>query len=180
MVAKELKIDLGCGPNKKEGFVGCDVIKFKGVDRVFDIAKAKWPFKNGSVDEAHSSHCLEHLTAEQRVHFANELYRVLKPGAKATIITPHWKSNRAYGDPTHQWPPVAEFWFFYLKKEWREANAPHTDKKHWTNGFDCDFDATWGVSLHPMLQTRNQEFKDFAVAFYTEAAQDLIATLTKR
>lgn len=176
-----LKLDLGCGPNKKApDFIGCDIIKFKGVDKVFDISKGKWPFKDGTVDEAHASHFLEHLTAEQRIHFANELFRVLKKGAKAEIITPHWNSNRAYGDPTHQWPPVAEFWFYYLKKEWRDANAPHTDKKHWPKGFNCDFDATWGYNMHPSLHTRNEEYKMFALTHYREAAQDMIATLIKR
>ena len=176
---KKLRIDLGCGPNKKEGFLGCDQTKFPGVDKVFDIGKAKWPFKNGTVDEAHASHFVEHLTPPERCWFANELFRVLKKGAQCTIIVPHWSSNRAYGDPTHQWPPVSEMWFYYLKREWRMANAPHTDKKHWPQGFDCDLDAVWGYGLHPMLATRNQEYQQFATNFYKEACQDTHATLTK-
>src|SRR5262245_36420082 len=79
-----LKLDFGCGPNKKEGFIGVDTIKFDKVDLVLDIGKAKWPWKDNSVDEAHASHFLEHLTAEERIHFVNELYRVLKVNAKFT------------------------------------------------------------------------------------------------
>jgi len=175
----EIKIDLGCGPNKREGFIGCDKIKFPNVDKVFDIGKVKWPFKNETVDEAFASHFIEHLTAIERIHFANELFRVLKPKAQCTIIVPHWSSNRAYGDPTHQWPPVSEMWLFYLKREWRMTNAPHTDKAHIPNGFDCDFEATWGYNLHPVLSTRNREFQEFATTFYKEACQDMQATLTK-
>lgn len=175
-----MKIDLGCGPNKKDGFKGCDRIKFKGVDHVFEIGKRRWPFKSGSVDEAHASHFVEHLTAVERIHFCNELHRVLKPETKCTIIVPAWKSNRAYGDPTHQWPPVSEMWFHYLKQEWRDINAPHTDRKNWKQGYACDFDATWGYGLHPMLATRNQEYQSFAINFYLEAAQDIHATLIKR
>src|SRR5688572_13911022 len=103
---KEIKLDLGCGPNKKEGFLGVDSIKFKGVDVVFDLATGRWPWKDNSVSEAHASHFVEHLDAKERTHFVNELYRVLKPGATAQIIVPHWASQRAYGDPTHKWPPV--------------------------------------------------------------------------
>jgi ubiquinone/menaquinone biosynthesis C-methylase UbiE len=175
-----LKIDFGCGPNKREGFKGVDILYFDGVDYVFDAGSDEFLFEDNSVDEAHASHFLEHLTAPQRCHFFNELYRVLKPKAQCTIITPHWASSRAYGDPTHQWPPVCEFGYFYLSREWREQNAPHADKKHNSTGYNCDFDATWGYSLHPSLGVRNEEWQQFAINFYKEAAQDLVATITKK
>lgn len=175
----EFKIDLGCGPNKREGFIGIDRIKFDNVDYVFDIAK-DWPIDSDSVDEAHTSHFVEHLNSVERVHFCNELYRVLKPGAKCTLIVPHWASSRAYGDPTHQWPPIGEFWFYYLSKAWRKDNAPHTDAEHWDQGFSCDFDATWGYGMNPTLASRSTEFQQFALNHYREAAMDTHATLTKR
>lgn len=101
------------------------------------------------------------------------------PGAKATIITPHWSSNRAYGDPTHQWPPVAEMSFYYLSKDWRATQAPHTDKKWNKDGYSCNFQCTWGYSFAPELGSRNQEYVQFALANYKEAAQDLHATIVK-
>lgn len=168
-----MKLDLGCGPNKREGFIGVDSRKFKGVDKVVDLTK-KWPWKNNSVEEAHCSHMVEHLTAAERIHFVNELHRVLKPGAKCTLIAPHWSSCRAYGDLTHQWPPVSEFWFYYLSKDWRAINAPHND------GYTCDFECTWGYSLHQDIQARNQEYQIHAMTFWKEAAQDVIATLVKK
>jgi hypothetical protein len=176
----KIKLDLGCGSKKREGFVGCDQYAMEGVDHVFNIGYDIWPFEDNSVDEAHASHFIEHLNTKERVHFFNELYRVMDNGAKATIITPHWASNRAYGDMTHQWPPVAEMFFYYLKQEWRDSQAPHTDKK-WnkTNGFSCDFDATWGYSFSPDLGVRAPEHVQFALANYKEAAQDLYATVTK-
>lgn len=175
-----MKLDIGCGPNKREGFTGIDRIAFPGVDHVCQIGTDPLPFDDQSVDEAHASHFVEHLTAPERVHLFNELFRVMKPGAKATIITPHWASNRAYGDPTHQWPPVAEFFFYYLLKSWRDANAPHTDADHWPQGYSCDFDATWGYGLNPALHARNAEYQQFALNNYKEAAMDLHATLTRR
>lgn len=175
-----LKLDFGCGPNKREGFVGVDRIKFPGVDHVVDLGKGKWPWADGSVEEAHTSHFVEHLTAVERCHFFNELHRVLKPKGKCTVIVPHWGSCRAYGDPTHQWPPIGEFFFYYLGKEWRAANAPHSDAKHWPKGYACDFECTWGYGLNPAIQTRGTEFQQFAVNHYREAAFDLHATLTKK
>ena len=173
------KLDLGCGSKKREGFHGVDQYKMDGVDTVLRIGTEKWPFADNSIEEAHSSHFLEHLEATERVHFFNELYRVLKPGAKATIITPHWASNRAYGDPTHKWPPVAEMAFYYLKKEWRDTQAPHTDSKWNKDGYSCDFTALWGYSFTPELSNRNQEYIQFALQNYKEAAQDLHATIVK-
>lgn len=168
-----MKLDLGCGMNKRDGFLGVDSRQFPGVDYVADLTKP-WSWDDNSVEEIHCSHFVEHLTAPERIHFANELYRVLNPGGKATLITPHWASCRAYGDLTHQWPPVSEFWFYYLAKDWRAVNAPHND------GYTCDFEATWGYSLAAEIQPRNVEYQSFALRFYKEAAQDLIATLTKR
>jgi SAM-dependent methyltransferase len=171
------RLDIGCGPHPREGFRGADRIAFPGVEFCFDL-RNKWPWKDGSVDEAHSSHCLEHFESMERVHFTNELFRVLKPGAKATIITPHWSSCRAYGDPTHKWPPMGEFFWFYLKKEWRMVNAPHTDAQHLPDGFTCNFDVTWGYSLNPEVAMRNQEYQQMAMTHYKEAVMDMIATLT--
>lgn len=176
-----MKLDIGCGTRKQDGFIGVDSIAFEGVDVVADL-RERWPFEDNSVDEIAASHVIEHFTGKERVHLVNEMYRVMKPGAKATITIPHWGSCRAYGDPTHQWPPVSEFWFYYLSKEWRltQGNAPHTDATHWADGFNCDFEATWGYALHPQIQTRNAEYQQFAANFYKEAVQDMQATLTRR
>ena len=171
-----MKCDFGCGPNKKAGFTGVDSIAFPGVDVVTDL-RQRWPFDDNSVEEAHSSHCLEHFTAQERVHFLNELYRVMAPGAKAQIIVPHWGSCRAYGDPTHQWPPCGEFMFYYWKRDWRMANAPHTDVGNLPGGFNCNFEVTWGYSMEPGIALRNQEMQQFAFTYYKEAIQDMIATL---
>lgn len=174
-----LKLDFGCGKNKKEGFKGVDSISFPGVDFVQDLTK-KWQWKDNSVDEAHCSHFLEHLEARQRVHFMNELHRVLKPGAKCQIITPNWASNRAYGDMTHKWPPVSEMFYFYLNKGWRAQNCPHDDIEFNKDGYSCDFDFTCGYSMHQSIQSRNQEYQQHAVTFWKEAAQDIMATITKK
>ena len=172
------RIDIGCGKSKREGFTGIDQYAMDGVDHVFDLRKP-WPIESNSVDEAHSSHFIEHLTALERVHFYNELHRVMKSGAKATIIAPHWGSNRAYGDPTHQWPPVSEMSFYYLSKDWRATQAPHTDKQWNPEGYDCNFAATWGYSLRQDVALRNSEFQQFAMQNYKEVITDMVATLTK-
>ena len=187
------RLDFGCGKNKKEGFKGVDIRPWEGVDFVLDIANSHWPWPDESVDEAHASHFIEHLTWPQRVHFFNELGRVMKKGAKATLIWPHWCSDRHWGDPTHQ-QPMSPFGLYYLNKLWRAgdpkatppipANAPHCDydsnTEHFWHEYTCDFDNVISYSMAPWLAGRNQEFIQFAMAAYKEAAQDIMATLIKR
>jgi len=169
-----VKLDLGCGPNKREGYIGVDSRQFPNVDVICDLGKDKWPWQDDTVEEAVCSHMLEHLEPAERIHFVNELHRVFKKGAKCQIITPHWASTRAYGDLTHKWPPVCEFWYYYLLKGWRDANAPHND------GYTCDFDAVWGYAMNQALAVRAPEHQQFALSWYKEAASDMIATITKR
>ena len=180
VVPVEIKLDLGCGKTKKEGFLGVDRRKFEGVDVVQDLLKTPWQWKDGSVAEIHMSHAMEHFTGLQRVQIVNEMYRVLRVGGKATVITPHWASNRAYGDFTHQWPPVAEMWFYYLSKTWRADNAPDNDIKWNKDGYSCDFECTWGYSIHPTFIPKNQEAQQFAMQFYKEAVTDMTATWIKK
>lgn len=179
-VAPEIKLDLGCGTRKQAGFIGVDQRKFDGVDVVMNLVKDKWPWATGSVSEIHMSHAMEHFAGRDRVKIVNEMYRVMRVGAKATIITPHWCSNRAYGDFTHAWPPVSEMWFYYLSKTWRADNAPDNDIKWNPDGYDCDFECTWGYAMHPNFVPKNAEAQQFALQFYKEAAQDLTSTWVKK
>lgn len=163
-------LDLGCGKNKREGFTGVDAKQFDGkVDIIHDL-RTRWPWDDDSVDEVNCSHFLEHLTQEERVFFANELYRVLKNGAKALIIVPSWTSERAYGDPTHKWPPVVGFSFFYWNAAWRKDNAPHT-------GFTCNFDFGGGNQIAPPWNMRAQEVQMFAQNHYLNVATDVFVNL---
>jgi len=173
-MADSLKLDLGCGKNKAPGYTGVDAIAFEGVDVVADLRR-RWPWSDGSVAEIRASHFVEHLTAPERIHFVNEAYRVLEKGGKLQIIVPHWNSTRAYGDLTHQWPPVCEFWLFYLNAEWRKVNAPHD------LDYTCDFDGnpTWGYAPSAALVGRSYEYVQFALQHYREAAADMMATVTK-
>jgi len=182
--ASGLKLDIGCGTNKRgPEWHGVDQFAMPGVDSVFRIGETRWPFEDNSVSEAFCSHFIEHLTNMggkwERVHFFNELFRVLAPGAACKLIFPHWASNRFYGDPTHC-EPFSEMGFLYLNREWRMAQAPHTDKAWNPSGYDCNFQATWGYALEPTLKTRKKADQEFALQNFKEAAQDIIAELIAR
>lgn len=179
-MSNSVKLNIGSGPNKIEGFISVDTIKFNDDVTVLNAGAEVWPWDDESVDEVLASHMIEHLTPQERCHFFNELHRVMKPTGKATVIAPHFASCRAYGDPTHQWPPIGEFFWYYLSKEWREANAPHADKKNLEWGYNCDLSCVWGNGMHPAIVTRNPEYQQYAMTNFKEAIQDLHCTITKK
>ncbi len=171
-----MKLDIGCGIRKQVDHVGVDIRQFEGVDVILDAGTQVWPWEDNSVDEVFSSHFIEHLTALQRIHFVNEAYRVLKPNGKLTMIAPYGFSSRAFGDLTHQWPPVTEFWSLYLNKEWRidQKNALHNDF------YTCDFVGQSVFGMHQAVAQRHPDYQQFAILFFKEAVQDIHIVLHAR
>jgi predicted SAM-dependent methyltransferase len=169
-----MKLDLGCGTHKRPGFLGVDISPDCAADIVHDLRVTPWPFDDQSVDDVHCAHFFEHLTGAERVRFMEELYRVMKPGAVARMITPYWTSMDAVQDPTHQWPPIAETSYNYFNKAWRDlAGLQHY-------GIDCDFDLNFRFQLNPELQGRPPKDQQFAARFYVNAVKELTALLTRR
>lgn len=89
-----VKIDLGCGSVKKEGFIGLDFVMAPGVDHVLDLTRDRYPFDDNTVDYVFSSHFLEHIGAPN--HIFQEIGRICRDGAKIEIWTPYGFSNDAY------------------------------------------------------------------------------------
>lgn len=172
-----MKLDLGCGPRKREDgeWVGVDLIKFDCVDHVMDIFEYLKTVKNESVEAINLAHVFEHFEPEQRIVLMNECFRVLKPKGQVFLTSPCWSHERAYGDPTHKWPPVCTWTFLYLNKKWRDENAPHC-------GYECDFD--WNVvgsydQNDQYIAFRNNETKSVLMGRNINVTTDIIATLTK-
>lgn len=168
-----LRLDLGCGSNTREGFIGVDNAKNCTAKIKHDLTVTPWPFESDSVDEVSSSHFLEHLTGPERIIFMDELWRVMKVGAKATIQVPYWASMRAVQDPTHQWPPICEASFLYFNRGWREASK----LEHYLG--KANFGFTYGFQLTPETAARNQETQNFWIGHNVNTVMDLVVTLTK-
>lgn len=129
-----MKLDIACGAHKQEGYFGIDIADIPGVDRVMDVLQLPWDFLDSSVEEVYCAHFFEHIPAKLRPKFMDEVWRICKPGAKVTIICPHWDSVRAIQDFTHEWPPVAAESFLYFSAAVRKSSG----LEHM--GIKCDFD----------------------------------------
>ena len=108
-----LKLNLGCGARKLEGYVNVDIQPAESPDVVTDLARDRWPWSDGSVDEVAAEHILEHLYPREFLHFMRELWRVCKPGAKVKLLLPHPRHDIFLNDPTHVNPvmPASLFGF---------------------------------------------------------------------
>jgi len=112
--AQRLHLDLGCGPRKKDGFIGVDVDdKWPGVDVAADLTR-RFPYPDSSVDKIRAHDIIEHLP--DRIHTMNEIWRVCKRGATVDIRVPSTDGRGAFQDPTH-----VSFWninsFLYYASE---------------------------------------------------------------
>lgn len=95
-----IAIDLGCGPNKKTGYIGIDILDLPGVDLAMDIENGLSMLPDSSVDEIYTSHFLEHI---QNYEFLlSEMYRILKPGGALRVVVPHFTNPYYYSDYTHK------------------------------------------------------------------------------
>jgi SAM-dependent methyltransferase len=126
-----MKLNLGCGQNKADGYLNVDKYAACEPDRVVDLEAFPWPFPDASVDEILLTHVLEHLGRETETFFGimRELHRVLKPGGKVQIRVPHPRSEGFLGDPTHVRPispTILTLFSKRLNREWKQKGWPNT------------------------------------------------------
>ncbi|MCX6815390.1 MAG: methyltransferase domain-containing protein [Candidatus Aenigmarchaeota archaeon] len=95
-----LKLHVGCGTKKLEGYVNCDIAKDVNPDVVVDICALSKKFKKKSVDEILTEHMLEHV--DDFVKAMKEIHAVLKKGGKAHIVVPYATIPSAF-HPHHKW-----------------------------------------------------------------------------
>jgi predicted SAM-dependent methyltransferase len=181
-----LRLNLGCGSNRIEGFVGVDYAPSPTVDVMHDLTVCPWPWADNSVDEIHSAHLVEHIPMidvtypgfERKIDalcaFMNEVWRILKPGAGITIQYPHHNSDRAWWDPTHRraLPPMT---WHYFTKPWRVANQ--LEQYPIVTDFELLNMQYLGVS--PKWAQRSEEVRDDAIKERNNVVDDTSVLLKK-
>lgn len=121
-----MKINIGAGNTKFDGFKNCDYSDIFNPDFQFDMEKDVWPFKDNSIDEVIANHVLEHM-GEGFFHCIKELYRVCKNNAIIRIQVPHYLSENMYHDPTHR-RPITPRTFVLMDKEYNKNDQGASSK----------------------------------------------------
>lgn len=143
MVGEEpakLKLNIGCGTNKVDGYVNVD--RAHKPDVVCDLEKFPWPWPDSSVDEIRAHHILEHLgrTPDVFIGVMKEMYRVCKGGAKVEIVVPHPRHDDFLNDPTHVRPITLNVMALFSKTWNRKWEADGSANTKLALEHDVDFD----------------------------------------
>lgn len=107
-----MRVNLGSGTDRMEGFVNLDRAKVPGVDMVHDLDVGPWPFADCSVMDIMAKDVFEHVA--DPILFMTECWRVLEHRGVLNIRTPHWRHRDAYTDPTHRRFPTEHTFDYWI------------------------------------------------------------------
>ena len=137
-----MKLNLGCGNNKLNGFVNVDIQVSSKPDLLLDLEIVPWPFENDSTDEIVLCHVLEHLgqTNENYLKIIQEIYRVCQHAAKILITVPHPRHDDFLIDPTHVRPILPEQFYMFSKSQNKKWNKDGCATTPLADYLDVDFE----------------------------------------
>jgi predicted SAM-dependent methyltransferase len=98
-MSEGLKLNIGAGYNKLEGFINIDIDPETKPDLVHDFTK-RLPYENGSCDLIVMYHTIEHIQKKKHGVILMEIWRLLSPEGEVIITFPeftqcveNWKLN---------------------------------------------------------------------------------------
>lgn len=134
-----MKINIGSGGVKIDGFVTCDYDPLANPDFLFNLEKDRFPFDDNSVEVVVAHHVLEHL-GEGYFHCLQELYRVCKHGAMIDIRVPHFRHDYFFDDPTHRRPITVGGLLLFSKKHNKLCREQGAASSRLGDFFNVDFE----------------------------------------
>ena len=131
MTLNKVKLNLGCGSKKLQGYINIDKYDTYKPDIIHDLEKFPYPFEDNSINEILLSHVLEHIGQNPDIFnsIIKEFYRICVHGAKIDIRVPHPRHDDFIADPTHVRPITALGLSLYnkdLNKKWELSGAANT------------------------------------------------------
>lgn len=110
-----LRLNLGCGPDVRPGWVNVD-LDLDGAHAAADFynydLRSGLPLADGSASFIHSSHFFEHLSNRDGRNLLRECLRVLEPGGVLRLALPHYRP----------------FFSAYLAGDWDYVSAVKLDE----------------------------------------------------
>lgn len=107
-----MKLNLGCGYRKLDGFINIDNRTECNPDLIWDLSESI-PFEDDSIDEIAAIDFIEHVETDKCIHLFEEMYRALRLGGLLNIFVPSTDGRGAFQDLTHKsyWNSNS-FWYF--------------------------------------------------------------------
>ena len=110
-----MKLNLGCGHIRREGYVNVDKTKNDGVDVVWDLDTFPYPFDKASAEEIIADNVLEHVYDPLETMI--ELHRILKDGGRLTVKVPHFSRGFTCVDHKRGFDVTFPYYFSNRYKE---------------------------------------------------------------
>ena len=177
-----MKINLGSGYKRFDGFVNVDSDPACNPDHVVDIGKDVWPFDDNTVDEIKAHHVFEHMGGDTFFHMLKEMYRVCSDRAVIDVIVPHFRHDYFYGDPTHVRPISVEMMRRFSKSfnDDELAGNPGTTPFAYTTGVDFEV-SNYSYNIEDWFITQYAsapiETVDLAARIYNNVIKEINMTL---
>ena len=121
-----LKLNIGCGPNRKEGWINIDLSP--GAELALDM-RERIPFTDGSAIIIYSEHFFDTLDYPEEVqHFLRECLRVLQPSGifRVGVCDTRWPLLDYVGVGEGRWLQACENKEFY-RPEWCKTPLDHVN-----------------------------------------------------
>lgn len=85
--ARDLRVNIGCGPNALPGWINLDAARGEQIDVVWDLRRGL-PFADESCAAVFGEHVIEHVPRESAEKLLRECLRALQPGGVLRVSTP--------------------------------------------------------------------------------------------
>jgi len=93
-------LDVGCGIRKYPGSIGIDRNVYTAADVICNLDHYPYPFADRSFDQLRAIHVIEHVA--DVIKTMEEFHRLVRPGGRVRIETPHYTDFSSFCDPTHR------------------------------------------------------------------------------
>ena len=126
-----LKLNLGSGDKKIDGFLNLDKFDTFNPDYKHDLEIFPYPFDDSQISNIMMSHVLEHIGQDPNVFnkIMKELFRVCCNNAVIDIVVPHPRHDNFLADPTHVRPITLlglQLYDLDLNRKWLEKKAANS------------------------------------------------------
>lgn len=128
-----MKINIGAGEERPDGFLNVDIVSGDGVDIVADLNVSPWPFDTGSVEHVRARHVFEHLA--DKTTTLNEVWRILELGGIVEFEVSTTDGWGAFSDPQH-----VSYWNEDILNYVSSSRNPLVYVYGKRSGLDCNFD----------------------------------------
>jgi hypothetical protein len=171
-----MKINLGSGVKRYDGFLNVDRDISVNPDFVVDLENDKLPFEDNSIIEIKAYHIFEHI-GSNFFKFLQEIYRVCSNNAMIDVIVPHPRHDYFLGDPSHVRPITIEMMNRFSKK-YNNTEKSNTGSTLFAYLYNVDFEIFYvdykqAPFFKEMIQGKSDDDVNMMARIYNNVIEEI-------